>query len=96
LAGTYTAAEPIGGKERLGRTSKMGDGYSRTLLVVGATVVMRYARTKTAVNTAWINSLLTRKPVRLVSVALTNKTARIAWALLATAKIYRSPVVAAA
>jgi len=61
-----------------------------------ATVVMRYARTKTAVNTAWINSLLTRKPVRLVSVALANKTARIAWALLARSEVYRSAVVAAA
>jgi transposase len=68
-----------GGKERLGRISTMGDGYVRTLLVVGATAVIRYARTKTAADTAWVNSLLTRKPVRLVSVALANKTARIAW-----------------
>ena len=44
----------------------MGDGYLRTLLVVGATAVIRYARTKTAADTAWINSLLARKPARLV------------------------------
>ena len=85
-----------GGKERLGRISTMGDGYLRTLLVVGATAVVRYARTKTAADTAWVNSLLTRKPVRLVSVALANKTARIAWALLARSEVYRSAVVAAA
>jgi transposase len=72
-----------GGKERLGRISKMGDGYLRTLLVVGATAVIRYARTRTAADTGWIDSLLSKKPVRLVSVALANKTARIAWALLA-------------
>jgi transposase len=85
-----------GGKERLGRISTMGDGYLRTLLVVGATAVIRYPRTKTAADTAWVNSLLTRKPVRLVSVALANKTARIAWALLARSEVYWSAVVAAA
>jgi transposase len=85
-----------GGKERLGRISKMGDGYLRTLLVVGATAVIRYARTKTAADAAWINSLLSKKPVRLVSVALANKMARIAWALLARGEVYRSVVVAAA
>jgi transposase len=85
-----------GGKERLGRISKMGDGYLRTLLVVGATAVIRYARTKTAADTAWISSLLSKKPARLVSVALANKTARIAWALLARGEVYRSAVAAAA
>ena len=79
-----------GGKERLGRISKMGDGYLRTLLVVGATAVVRYARTKTAADTAWINSLLSKNPVRLVSVALANKTARIAWALMARQTTYRA------
>jgi transposase len=54
-----------GGKERLGRISKMGDGYLRALLVVGATAVIRYARTKAAADAAWINSLLARKPARL-------------------------------
>ncbi|ANY82111.1 transposase (plasmid) [Microvirga ossetica] len=84
-----------GGKERLGRISKMGDGYLRTLLVVGATAVIRYARTKTAADTAWINSLLARKPARLASVALANKTARIAWAVLAKGEVYRAPAPAA-
>jgi transposase len=73
----------------------MGDGYLRTLLVVGATAVIRYARTKTAADTAWINSLLARKPARLASVALANKTARIAWAVLAKGEVYRAPVPAA-
>jgi transposase len=85
-----------GGKERLGRISKMGDGYLRTLLVVGATAVIRYARTKTAADSVWVNSLLSRKPVRLVSVALANKTARIAWALMSRGEIYRSSVPASA
>ncbi len=85
-----------GGKERLGRISKMGDGYLRTLLVVGATAVIRYARTKTAAGTAWIQRLLAKKPVRLVSVALANKTARIAWAILSRGDVYRAPGAAAA
>ena len=84
-----------GGKERLGRISKMGDGYLRTLVVVGATAVIRYARTKAAADAAWINSLLARKPARLASVALANKTARIAWAVLAKGEVYRAPAPAA-
>ncbi|KLK94689.1 transposase [Microvirga vignae] len=84
-----------GGKERLGRISKMGNGYLRTLLAVGATAVIRYARTRTAAGTGWINSLLSKKPVRLVSMALANKTARIAWALLARGEVYQSPAPAA-
>ncbi len=73
----------------------MGDGYLRTLLVVGATAVIRYARTKAAADAAWINSLLARKPARLASVALANKTARIAWAVLAKEEVYRAPAPAA-
>ena len=63
--------------------------------MVGATAVIRYARTKTAADTAWINSLLARKPARLASVALANKTARIAWAVLAKGEVYRAPATAA-
>jgi transposase len=69
-----------GGKDRLGRVSKMGNGYLRSLVVVGATSVIRYAREKGAVSARWINALLEKKPARLVSVAVANKTARIAWA----------------
>jgi transposase len=85
-----------GGKERLGGISKMGDRYLRTLLVVGATSVMRYAREKGAVSAVWINGLLAKKPPRLVSVALANKTARIAWALLVRQENYRAPTMTAA
>ena len=84
-----------GGKERLGSISKMGDRYIRTLLVIGATSVMRYARSKTATGAQWVNALLARRPPRLVSVAVANKTARIAWAVLARGEIYRAPQLAA-
>jgi transposase len=84
-----------GGKERLGSISKMGDRYLRTLLVVGATSVIRYARGKTAAGAQWINALLARRPARLVSVALANKTARIIWVVLARGESYRAPAPAA-
>jgi transposase len=83
-----------GGKERLGGISKMGDRYLRTLLVVGATAVIRYARGKTAAGAPWINALLARRSARLVSVALANKTARIAWAVMARGETYRQPKAA--
>lgn len=81
-----------GGKERLGRISKMGDGYLRRLLVVGATSVIRRARTDAAKSAAWIRTLLTRRPARVVTVAMANKTARIVWAVLARNDIYRAPI----
>ncbi len=72
-----------GGKDRLGRVSKIGNGYLRRLLVVGATSVTRRAATTDTRTGAWVRSLLERKPTRLVTVAIANKTARTAWALLA-------------
>lgn len=79
-----------GGKERLGHVSKMGNGYLRRLLVVGATSVTRRASTTNTRTGAWVRSLLERKPTRLVTVAIANKTARIAWALLAHEESYRA------
>jgi transposase len=72
-----------GDRQRLGGISKQGDRYLRRLLVVGATAVIRHNRGKTTPGAQWLQLLLEKKPVRLVSVALANKTARIAWALLA-------------
>lgn len=83
-----------GGKDRLGRISKMGDRYLRKLLVVGATSVVRRARTSEAYAANWVRSLLERKPARLVTVAMANKTARIVWAVLARGENYRSPAAA--
>jgi transposase len=83
-----------GGKDRLGRISKMGDGYLRKLLVVGATSVIRRARTSTSASSSWINTLLQRRPARVVTVAMANKTARIAWAVLARGEVYSAPATA--
>ena len=85
-----------GGKERQSGISKQGDRYLRRLLVLGATAVIRHARTKATAETAWLRSVLDRRPVRLASVAQANKTARIVWALLARGETYRAPAAAQA
>ena len=94
--GLTPRANSSGGKERVGRISRMGDSYLRTLLVLGATSVLRFARNKADGNAAWINSLLARRPARLVSVAMANKTARVVWALLVREQVYKAPTSIAA
>lgn len=79
-----------GGKERLGHISKMGNGYLRRLLVVGATSVTRRAGTNDTRTGAWVRSLLERKPARVVTVAIANKTARTAWAMLVRGESYKA------
>jgi transposase len=90
--GLTPRAHSSGGKQRLGGISKQGDGYIRRLLVTGATAVIRMARQSNA-SKVWAARLLQRKPARLVSVALANKTARIAWAVLARNQSYMAPAV---
>jgi len=84
-----------GGKPRLGRISKMGDRYLRKLLVLGATSSLRRARSDQTPLAAWTRRLLERRPPRLVTVALANKTARIVWALMAHGEAYRPEAAAA-
>ena len=79
-----------GGKGRLGRISKMGNGYLRRLLVVGATSVTRRAPTTDTRTGTWVRSLLERKPTRVVTVAIANKTAHTAWALLSKGESYKA------
>src|SRR5882762_2860123 len=78
-----------GGKERLGSISKQGDRYLRRLLVVGAISVVRTARMRPD-KYPWVVELLSRRPAKVVAVALANKMARIAWAVLAKGEPYRA------
>jgi transposase len=78
-----------GGKERLGRITKMGDRYLRKLLVIGATALVRYARSRPETASPHFMALLARKPVRVATVAMANKTARIVWAIMTRAEVYR-------
>jgi transposase len=77
-----------GGKTRLGGISKQGDRYLRRLLVVGATAVMRHVQDKPTPMANWIRKLSEKKPFRVVSVALANKLARIAWVVLTRKEVY--------
>ncbi len=92
--GLTPRARSSGGKDRQTGISKQGDGYIRRLLVVGATAVLRYARQDNA-SRAWATRLLERKRPKVVAVALANKTARIAWALLTREQVYVAPQPAA-
>lgn len=78
-----------GGKERLGRITKMGDRYLRKLLVIGATALVRYARSRPETASPYFIALLARKPVRVATVAMANKTARIVWAIMTRGEVYR-------
>jgi transposase len=82
-----------GGKARLGAISKRGDSYLRRLLVNSShTVLLCSKRAKTD---PWLMSLLSRKPRLVVAVALANKTARVAWAIMSKQGTYRQAAVAA-
>jgi error-prone DNA polymerase len=71
-----------GGKTRLGRITKTGNREIRTLLVLGATSMVYRAEGWNGAAGAWVRKVPERRPVRLVTVALANKMARIAWAVM--------------
>ncbi len=79
-----------GGKPRLGKTSKMGQRDLRRLLIIGATAVVRWATRHGTAPQSWLGRMLRCKPPMLVAVALANKMARIAWALMAHGGVYRA------
>ena len=81
--------------DAVGPISKQGDRYLRRILVVGAHSVLRRAKLNPE-KYPWLTQLLARRPFKVAAVALANKMARIAWALLASAGVYRAPRLAAA
>ena len=84
-----------GGKERLGGITKAGDRYLRQMLVVGAMAVIRYAE-RHGTRRPWLVQLMSRRTTKVAAVALANKTARIAWAVMTTGQPYREPALQAA
>jgi transposase len=79
-----------GGKERLGRITKMGDKYLRKLLIVGMTSLVRRAKYNPGKIDPRLADLLTRKPTRVATVAMANKTARIIWAIMTRGETYHA------
>ncbi|SEI21477.1 Transposase IS116/IS110/IS902 family protein [Rhizobium tibeticum] len=80
-----------GGKQRLGKISKMGQQDIRRLLIIGAMAVVRWASRKGAPNDSWLGRMLAKKPRILVAIALANKMARGIWAMLTKQMDYRNP-----
>jgi hypothetical protein len=83
-----------GGKQVLGRTSKMGQRDIRRLLIIGAMTVIRWAGRKGVPDHSWLGRKLPRKPRMLVAIALANKMARSIWAMMTKNENYRTPVLA--
>src|SRR5262245_9915395 len=85
-----------GGKERLGNISKRGDRYLRGLFTAGALAVIRYAKIHGTRHRPWLTALLARRPTKVAALALANKIARMAWAMMAKGERYKEPAALAA
>ena len=93
-AGLTPKEHSTGGKQRMGEISRAGNERLRALLVTGATSVIK-AATKPGSKqmTNWLRAILLRKPRKVVAVALANKMARVAWALMTRGEVYRRSVI---
>jgi len=85
-----------GGKERLGHISKAGNRYLRKLLVVGALSVIKQAKQMGSSRRPWLVALMARRSTKVAAIALANKIARIAWAMMVRGTRYKAPLPQAA
>ena len=85
-----------GGKDRLGHISKRGDRYLRSLFTAGALAVIRYAKIHGTRHRPWLTALLARRPAKVAAIALANKIARMAWAMMVRGERYKEPAALAA
>jgi len=76
-----------GGKDRVGSISKQGDRYLRSLFMAGALAIIPYAKIHGTKQRPWLTALLERRPTKVAAIALANKIARMAWAMMARGKL---------
>jgi transposase len=89
--GLVPRQQSTGGKDRLGGITKQGNRYLRWLLVVGAMAVIRYAQKHGTLTRPWLGRLMARRPAKVAAVALANKMARMARAIIVHGERYREP-----
>jgi transposase len=94
--GLVTKQNSSGGKDKLGSISKQGDRYLRSLLTAGAPAVIRYAKIHGTGHRPWLTALLARRATKVAAIALANKLARIAWAMMARNERYKEPAALSA
>jgi transposase len=80
-----------GGKQKLGSISKQGDRYLRGLFTAGALAVIRYAKIHGTGHRPWLAALLARRPTKVAAIALANKIARMAWAMMVRGEPIENP-----
>jgi transposase len=80
-----------GGKDKLGNISKQGDRYLRSLFTAGALAVIRYAKIHGTKHRPWLAGLQARRPSKVAAIALANKIARMAWAMMSKEESYKEP-----
>ncbi|MCA6110913.1 transposase [Bradyrhizobium cenepequi] len=85
-----------GGKDKLGSISKQGDRYLRSLFTAGALAVIRYAKIHGTDHRLWLTRLLVRRRTKVAAIALANKLARMAWAMMARNERHKEPAALAA
>ena len=83
-------------RDKLGSISKQGDRYLRSLFTAGALAVIRYAKIYGTKHRPWLTALLARRPTKVAAIALANKIARMAWAMMAKGERYKEPAALAA
>jgi transposase len=90
--GLVPKQESTGGKQKLLSISKRGNHYLRRLFVIGARAVLQCRDKQSSGLSAWLGQLASRAHTNIVAVALANKMARVAWAVLAKSEAYRPPL----